>query len=80
MLCFRKRLGMEAGKTFLAASWSGHGFRCHRDGLRVGLHMSRERLRAQPRTIANNSNRRITISMKTLSLSLHFHASLIVCG
>src|ERR1700728_159734 len=44
------------------------------------LHMPRERLRAQPRTIANNSNRRITILIKTLSMSLYFHAGFIACG
>jgi hypothetical protein len=82
MLCFRKRLGW---KTFLAASRSGHAFRwsCG-TASSVELHISRERLRVKRRTIANNSNRRITILIKTLSLSLspslHLHANLIVCG
>jgi hypothetical protein len=53
-------VGMEAGGLF----WPPHG---------LGLHMSVERLRAKPRTIANNSNRRITILIKTLSLLLSLH-------
>jgi len=64
--------GLDTGSAVLETAFS------------VELHISRERLRVKRRTIANNSNRRITILVKTLSLSLapplHLHASLIVCG
>ena len=61
MLCFRKRLGMEAGRFFdrLYGLGTDSVVTGRASGLR--LHISMERLRAQPCTIANNSNRRINI-------------------